>query len=225
MEIDCENAIVVEGNHSYKEAKELCSQGQGVILQGDLYIVDLQTVENLQGLECICGLGEDLLIWGNAGLLDLSGLEPLTSIGGHLVIGSSEFYGDPKLEIIDKTCGSFYTKNQLTSLGGLDNLESVGGFVVVRCNPKLIALGPIPKLKSVGNKLPELLTPEQAAKFPYAMVVIRNQLLESVKAVSIDKVENGTFGIACNAAGFTKEVAQEAVLKATVEAIPNLTCF
>ena len=78
----------------------------------------------------------------------------------------------------------------------------------------------------MGSKLPGLLTPEQIADVPYAMIVILNPLLSIVDAsMSIGSVENGAFGIACNADGFTKDIAQMASPNATFEEINGLTCF
>jgi len=73
-------------------------------------------ITNLDGLNCLTGIGGFLGIYSNAMLTDINGLANVTSIGGFL-------------EIFDN--------NSLQTLAGLANVTNVGGYLSVDENNQL----------------------------------------------------------------------------------------
>lgn len=80
-------------------------------------------IVNLEGLNVLTSISWNFLIEDNSLLLDLTGLENLTTIGGSLVIGSG-----------------YQDYQALTSLSGLDNLTSIGGQLYISKNDDLTGL-------------------------------------------------------------------------------------
>jgi hypothetical protein len=111
-------------------------------IKGTLYIGSNYSLMNLIGLNGLSSIGEDLkigYIWGNANpsLTSLTGLEVLTSIGGDLRI---------------------FGNDTLTNLSGLQELTSIGGDLEIGhssggANPYLISLLGLEGLTSIGDDL------------------------------------------------------------------------
>ena len=105
---------------------------QGLVeVTGDLTVEDSGLLD-LSDLAGLASVGGDMQIAGNAQLVSLRGLDSLTSIGGDMLIAGNA---------------------QLASLRGLDSLTSVGGFVSLRRNPTLAALSGLGSLTTVGTTL------------------------------------------------------------------------
>ena len=85
-------------------------------------IIDDSTLVNLTGLENLTSVGGNLeIIWNNL-LTSLTGLDNLTSVGGNLTISVIHF---------------------LTSLSALSNLTGVGGDLYIYDSPLLTSLSGI----------------------------------------------------------------------------------
>jgi Secretion system C-terminal sorting domain len=126
-----ENITYVGGNVSISNLASLNNiQGlQGLVeVGGSMSISGNPLLTSLEGLENLQHVGVGLSIGGNA-MLDLSGLEGLTSIDGYLKIHSS---------------------NTLKSLNGVENLTSIGGHFEIAGNDVLESLSGVDGLQSVG---------------------------------------------------------------------------
>ncbi|MCD4745318.1 MAG: hypothetical protein K8R58_03370, partial [Bacteroidales bacterium] len=93
-------------------------------------------ITNLNGLNVLTAFGGYLLIGddysGNPVLTSLTGLDNVTSIGGHIEITYS---------------------NALTSLTGLDNVTSIGGYLWIKHNDALTSLIGLDNVTSIGGHL------------------------------------------------------------------------
>jgi hypothetical protein len=112
-----------------------CSEIIGdLVINGNGYAIN-----NLENLNQITTIGGGLYI-GHSVLIDLSGMDNLSSVGGALALGyndlllnlnglqSLHFVGDYLL--IDDN-------NKLNNLTGLDSLSTLGGYIWIRGNPEL----------------------------------------------------------------------------------------
>jgi len=93
---------------------------------------------NLTGLEGLTYIGGDLLIIGNFSLTSLSGLDNLSSIIGNFTLGVRGLYfegGNPLL----------------TSLIGLGSLTSVGGYLSISSNNGLTSLTGLDNIDSIPD--------------------------------------------------------------------------
>ena len=124
---DC---VTLEGDFSLTELMAAADQCVERIT-GDLTIERTNgglSADQIEALRHLTGLGDDLRIRDNAGLLDLSGLENLTEVGGLLYIGSNE---------------------SLETLDGLDNLSRVGQRIAIYGNESLGSLQGLRNLRTV----------------------------------------------------------------------------
>lgn len=93
------------------------------------------TILNLNGLNVLTSIGGNLTIYKTQ-LSDLSGLESLTTIGGSLVIGSTYHP---------------YGNHNLLSLHGLESLTTVGGDLMIIDNDLLGSTSALTSLTSIGG--------------------------------------------------------------------------
>jgi hypothetical protein len=114
-----------------------CTEIEGdVQIQGN-DIVNLNALSVITSIEGTLSIGRQE-ISGNSSLINLAGLEGLTTIGGSLRIANND---------------------ALTSLTGLDNLTSIGGTLYIGLdvqfngNPALISLTGLESLTSIGNSV------------------------------------------------------------------------
>jgi len=127
-------------------------------LEGSLTIEgsDLTSLCGLESLRCVSG---DLIIRSNPALEKLEGLDGLLYVGGSLTIGEPG-QGNPRLAsadlpgllVIEESLWIEHN-HRLTTLGGLDNLEHIGGFLGVFDNDALTSLSDWPALERVGGFL------------------------------------------------------------------------
>ena len=129
---------------------------------GDVKI-DGDDITNLNGLIGLTSTG-GLRIIDNCSLMNLSGLDNLDSVGGNVIIGGNNNLNSisalDRLTFIpgDLEIGSFYSQNYhgnplLTSLAGLNNIDSVGGSLnIFRC-ASLFDLTGLERLKQIGSGL------------------------------------------------------------------------
>ena len=99
-------------------------------------------------------------IHGNSALVDLAGLDVVTSIGGNLLIGKRDFNN------LTADCDWKYDPGgnaKLQTLAGLSALQSVDGTLVIACNPELGDLAAFMALREVGEDLIILNNPELTA--------------------------------------------------------------
>jgi Putative metal-binding motif/Receptor L domain len=144
VDADCDD-------HEYCNGKERCTEGdcyRGTpincdasesVLQGSIFIFNSLDIQMLAGVEIITG---DLVI-SASGLLNLTGLEALKTVGGDLII-------DGNLP----TTPDVYSNQSLTALvgSGLSNLATVTGDLIIEDNPKLTVIR-LPSLVTVGGLL------------------------------------------------------------------------
>ena len=124
-------------------------------LEGNLWILDIGNIDNLDALSEITSIAGDLWI-GNPTLTDISGLSNLTSIGGNLTLNNNGFdnlTGLNNLVWVGEDVWVAYN-NTLTDLEGLNNLESIGGNLTIYQNPLLSDLGALQNTNAIqGNVL------------------------------------------------------------------------
>ncbi|MCF8369972.1 MAG: T9SS type A sorting domain-containing protein [Bacteroidales bacterium] len=87
---------------------------------------------NIAGLNGLSSIGGGLFITNNDSLISLTGLEGLTNITGDLVIGDNY---------------------SLISLTGLNNLSDIGGYLSIGGNNVITSLTGLENLSSIGNDL------------------------------------------------------------------------
>lgn len=112
--------------NNFRTAYPGCTQ-----IEGDV-IISGSNIVNLNGLNVLTSVGGNLVIQSNTLLTSLSGLENVTSIGG-------DFYLQGNMLI--------------TNLNGLNNLTYAGGDMVIINNPSLITLSGIQGLTAVHGML------------------------------------------------------------------------
>jgi len=100
-------------------------------IEGDVEI-NGNDIINLNGLNVITSIGGNLQIQGNIALISLTGLDNVNSIGDYL---------------------SIYNNDALISLTGLDNVNSIGGELYVYNNDALISLTGLGNVASIGGNL------------------------------------------------------------------------
>ncbi len=96
-------------------------------------------------------------IHGNSNLVDLAGLEGITSIGADLFIGKRDSTN------LTADCDWPYDPGgnaRLQTLAGLSGLEYVGGTIAVVCNPALADFATFTALREVGEDIIILENPE-----------------------------------------------------------------
>ncbi len=105
------------------------------VIEGDVIII-ASNITNLNGLSVLTSIEGDLVIWDNPSLISLVGLENITSISGHVIIGGWEV-GNPAL----------------TNLAGLDNLTYIQGDIFIGNNSSLNSLEGLENLTNLGGSL------------------------------------------------------------------------
>jgi hypothetical protein len=121
---------------------------------GRLIIQHNDSLASLAGLGNLVYLGNQLGIWYNPLLTDLTGLEGLTEVP-HLNVGYSDnltsFAGLGNLV----STGGLYIENNplITSLAGLEGLNSVDGYVSIVDNDALLSLDGLDNLVIIGGGL------------------------------------------------------------------------
>ncbi len=88
-------------------------------IEGSVFISGWNTIIDLSGLQNITSIGTNLLIRSNQNLMSLSGLDNLTTIGNELDISFNE---------------------SLINLSGIQNITSIGGQIQIEDNSSLINL-------------------------------------------------------------------------------------
>ncbi len=123
-----------------------------VNFDGDIQIIGNYSLVNLQGLSGIDSVN-DLSITTYPGMIDLSGLDSLTSVMHDLDIAGysiKHLYG---LEKIDSINGNLYigATDSLIDMQGLNNLVHIGEDLSISYNKSLNSLVDLINLKSVDN--------------------------------------------------------------------------
>lgn len=123
-------------------------------IEGDVTIYG-DDIVNLQGLNVLTSIGGDLLIEDNDALTSLTGLEGLNSIGGDLLIYSNDALTSlTGLESITNINGDLIIfSNGITSLTGLENLISIDGSLRLVAEYNLQGLNALQYLKKIGGSL------------------------------------------------------------------------
>ena len=132
-------------------------------IEGDIDIFD-DDITNLNGFSVLTSIAGSLSIkWANS-LVDLSGLENITSIGGDLYIGVLSTWkqgGNDSLINLDGLSGlksiggNLYIgfNASLTSIEGLSNLTSIGGSLEIEGNASMPNLNGLENLTSIPGNL------------------------------------------------------------------------
>lgn len=126
----CQNEVLVLSAQSHIDryfrefdCKEL---PMGLAITEDFELGEISSLENLRG---ITSIGGDLII-KNTSLVDLSGLDEVSHIGGSVFLSNNP---------------------NLTSLSGLEKLTIIDGYVEVRNNSSLTSFNGLGSLESIGN--------------------------------------------------------------------------
>jgi hypothetical protein len=144
---------VLSGSASIAGESDVASLQQYEEITGDLEI----RAPGLASLELprLRRVGENLWIYQNSALMDLSGLQNLIEVGGNIGIGNNDalesLHG---LEGLDTAPGDLGVAHNpaLTSLAALGRISSVGGMVGVTANAALTTLG-LDGLTTVQNEI------------------------------------------------------------------------
>jgi len=126
----------------------------------DLFVSTIFDEDTLTGLQYFHGLGSlstiggDLLVTGNAELIDFSGLTSLKLIGGHVSIKSNH-----KLETLngfgalERIAGNFSLvwNSYLSAIAGVDSLVTIGGSFIIEDNEVLQDFGYMPSLINING--------------------------------------------------------------------------
>ncbi|MFH1121963.1 MAG: T9SS type A sorting domain-containing protein [Bacteroidota bacterium] len=109
---------------------------------------------NLTGLNGLTTIGGNLGIEGNDALTSLSGLHYVTSIAGDLLISSNYVLDNINgLENVNSIGGNlgFNWNAALSGLSGLENLTSIGGYLAIQNNDALTSLSGLDNLFTIGD--------------------------------------------------------------------------
>ena len=110
---------------------------EGLTEAGGVIINNNNSLVNLEGLDNLSVISGNLNIWENVNLVSLEGLESLTAIDVDMYIG-----------------GKWYPGNaSLVNLNGLNNLENVGGNLIIEYNDAIESLDGLESLTSIGEGL------------------------------------------------------------------------
>jgi hypothetical protein len=153
------NCTEIEGHVEIKGENITNLNGLNVItaISGYVYI-SYTALTNLNGLNSLTNIGEFFLIAFNDSLSSLAGLENLTTIEGTFDIGDSFAGGNPKLinltglDNLSYIGGDLriYDNLVLTSLTGLENLKTINGGLVIGGDPTSWGDAGNPSLKNIS---------------------------------------------------------------------------
>ncbi|HHB80028.1 MAG TPA: T9SS type A sorting domain-containing protein [Saprospiraceae bacterium] len=176
-----DSSDVVNGNYT-ADITSLAGLSKLDTITGSLTIRSCSQLPSLQGLNHIQSVGTDLFINENdhTDFKTLAGLDALTSVGSSITIrlndnleslsgmgtlsgsltGRIKITDNPKLGSMTPlsnitAAGSDVTikRNHLTTLSGLDNLQTIGGFLNVREEPVITDISALSSLSTVGNNV------------------------------------------------------------------------
>ena len=110
---------------------------------------------NLEGLDNITSIGGNLDISFNTGLVNLVGLQGLTSIGGELMVhGNTSINSLDGMDNVVSMDGlSIYNNAVLSDLSALGNLTSIPGNLSIGQSLSLVNLSGLENLTSIGGYL------------------------------------------------------------------------
>ena len=142
-------------------------------ISGSLYIVDNLALKNINGLSALKNVGS-LNVVGNSSLTNLDGISSLTGIrNGGLYISDNaklvDISGPSSLHEINGGL-TVMTNNDLTSVGGFDNLVTLHG-ITISGNPKLGDIGGFNSLAAIKSE----------NDFPGDLVIEGNNSLSNVE--------------------------------------------
>jgi hypothetical protein len=119
---------------------------------GELQISSSNVLPNLTGLDSLTS-SNALMIYNNAGLTSLTGLDHLDSVGEFFAITQNPLLGSfTGLEHLTVISGNCVLGGFVSGMAGLNNLRAVGGFFHLVSLPNLISLAGLERLKSIGNE-------------------------------------------------------------------------
>jgi len=137
-----------------------CSEILGkVIIEDDFFGGQMN---NLNGLIQVKSIGGDLQIKGSKYLNNLFGLDSLKFIGGDLVVNSYALHNLTGLDNLQRIIGSlnvsynfgsFTNPGGFTAIQGLNNLNSIGGNLIIESNPFLSNINGLNNLSYIGGGL------------------------------------------------------------------------
>lgn len=123
---------------------------------GDLEIYGNDLLISLSGLEGVTCVGEDVSIgeWlpagGNRRLKNLTGLNGLGHIKDLRIINNDSLINVTGLNNLNSISGHLYIESHLTSLTGLENLDTIGGWLNIR-NAGITSLEGLDNLVFLGG--------------------------------------------------------------------------
>jgi len=120
-------------------------------------IYNNNSLVDLSGLERLTTINNSLKVESNDLLSDLSGLTYITSIGGELKIQNNNILTDlTGLESITETSGDsvfIHGNDSLRNFVGLNNLRTINANLIISNNINLKTLSGLDSLKSINGKL------------------------------------------------------------------------
>lgn len=124
-------------------------------IEGEVIITG-EEILNLNGLNVLTSIGGNLSIDGTTELTDFHGLDNLTTIGGYCFIGPNygltSFEGLNNLKNIGQ--GFLISENDaITNLSGLEGLTSIGNYLGIQRNKMLTNFTGLDNLSSIGAAL------------------------------------------------------------------------
>ncbi|MEZ5196998.1 MAG: T9SS type A sorting domain-containing protein [Bacteroidales bacterium] len=123
------------------------------VIEGDVYINGSDIV-NLNGLNVLTSIGGYLWVYGNANLVSLDGLDNINSIGGDLRFSQNSSLASlnalSSLSFLGESLG-IYNNPVLSTLSGLEGIASVGGDISISYNDALNNLLGLENITYVGG--------------------------------------------------------------------------
>lgn len=150
--IDCDDddvARTFDGDVGEADVATVCDRGCPIEVTGSITL-DATALTDLDPLSCVTAIDGDLYVRQNDELTSISGLAALTTVGGNVSIG--EYWCEYDVAELAYVCtGS--GNSALASYDGLQNLESVGGWLWLADNDLLVDPGvSFDKLVYVGGQ-------------------------------------------------------------------------
>jgi len=141
--LDNFNNSTYKGNHNLNSLSGLENLET---LNGDLLIVDNTLLTSLSPLSGLNTIGGSLYLYKNNALTSLDGLSNLQAVNGDIAIGRIEMY-----------CGSsncqtqYFGQNNLTDISGLEGISTVNGTLSIVGNTNLSSLTGLNNMETVGG--------------------------------------------------------------------------
>lgn len=150
--LDC-GSTTLSGHLVIESEADLAALDGVRAVEGELQ-VNRTSFTTLDFLGCIEEVGGELTIFGNAALVDVSGLDQLRHAGASVVFSENTAITELSgLESLTEISGSLVIQGnaQLTGLSGLQQLHTIGGALTIRENDALLHIDGLRGLRTLGT--------------------------------------------------------------------------